>query len=136
MKTGWRDAPLAFWNLEKTFKHNTIRDSNVIQTHNHLVPKRTLNNFVKLVKWLTCVLSTYLYDIHLNFRYRTCFEKGISWNSGNYTMYIHSEMSTWHDNNIQGLTFQKPSKQYQQWFIIVTVWWPKESEGQVYGIIW
>ena len=36
-------------------------DSNKIQTHNHLVCKQTLNHFTKLAKWLSCVVSTYLY---------------------------------------------------------------------------
>ena len=99
IKTGWRDAPLAFCNLPKAFKHNTICDINSIQTHNHLARKRTLNCFAKLAKWLTCVVSTYLYGIHLNFRYRACFEEGVSWHSGNYKVYIHSETCTWHDNN-------------------------------------
>ena len=105
IKTGWQDAPVAFCNLAKTFEHNTICDSNGIQTHNHLVRKRTLNHFAKLAKWLTCVVSTYLYGIHLNFRYRACFEEGVPWHSGNYRVYIHSEMRTWHDNNIEGLYF-------------------------------
>ena len=105
IKTGWRDTPLTFCNLAKAFKHNTICDSNSIQTHNHLVRKRTLNHFAKLAKWLTCVVSTYLYGIHLNFRYRACFEEGVPWHSGNYRVYIHSEMRTWHDNNIEGLYF-------------------------------
>ena len=106
IKTGWRDAPLAFCNLEKAFKHSTICDSNRIQTHNHLVGKRTLNHFAKLTKWLACVVSTYLYGIHLNFRYRACFKEGVPWHSGNYRVYVHSEMHTWHNNNIQGLLFQ------------------------------
>ena len=38
---------------------------------------------------------------HLNFRFRTCFEQGVPWHSGNYRMWIHSEMRTWHDKNIQ-----------------------------------
>ena len=36
-------------------------DSNEIRTHNHLVHKWTLNHLAKLVKWLSCVLSTYMY---------------------------------------------------------------------------
>ena len=103
IKTGWRNAPLAFCNLAKTFKQSTIYDSNGIQTHNHLVCKRTLNHFAKLVKWLTCVVSTILYSIHLNFRYCTCFEEGVPWHSENYRVYIHSEMHTWYDNNIKSL---------------------------------
>ena len=30
--------------------------------HNHLVCKRTLNNSVKLAKWLSCFVGTYLYE--------------------------------------------------------------------------
>ena len=36
-------------------------DSNVIRTHNHLVCKRTFNHLANLAKWLSRVLSTYLY---------------------------------------------------------------------------
>ena len=36
-------------------------DCNWTQTQNHLVRKRTLNHLAKLAKWLSCVLSTYLY---------------------------------------------------------------------------
>ena len=36
-------------------------DCNWIRTHNHLVHKRTLNHLAKLAKWLSCVVSTYLY---------------------------------------------------------------------------
>ena len=107
IKTGWRDAPLAFCNLARAFKHNAICGSNSIQTHNHLVCKRTINHFAKMAKWLTWVVSTYLYGIHLIFRYRACFEEGVPWHSGNCRVYIHSEMRTWHDNNIQCLHFPK-----------------------------
>ena len=38
-------------------------DSNGICTHNHLVRKQTLKHLAKLAKWLSCVVSTYLYDL-------------------------------------------------------------------------
>ena len=38
-----------------------ISDYNWIRTQNRLVRKRTLNHLTKLAKWLSCVLSTYLY---------------------------------------------------------------------------
>ena len=38
---------------------------------------------------------------HLTFRFCACFEQGVPWHSGNYRVWIHSEMCTWHDNNIQ-----------------------------------
>ena len=44
------------------------------------------------IKWLS--------DIHLNFRVRGCFEQGVPWHSGNYTVWIHSETRTWHGRNI------------------------------------
>ena len=31
------------------------------QTHNYLVPKQILNHLVKLTKWLSCVVRTFLY---------------------------------------------------------------------------
>ena len=37
-------------------------ESNEIRTQNHLVRKWTLNHLAKLAKWLSCVVSTYLYD--------------------------------------------------------------------------
>ena len=43
----------------------------------HLVRKRTLNHFSKLAKLLTCIVITYLYGIHVSFRYSVCFEEGI-----------------------------------------------------------
>ena len=40
------------WNLS---------DSNDIRTHNYLVRNRTLNHLAKMTKWMSCVVSTYLY---------------------------------------------------------------------------
>ena len=39
----------------------SLSDSNGIRTHNYVVRKRTLNHLVKLAKWLSCVVSAYLY---------------------------------------------------------------------------
>ena len=38
-----------------------LSDSNKIRTHNHLVCKQALNHLAKLAKWLSFVVSTYLY---------------------------------------------------------------------------
>ena len=38
-----------------------LSDCNWTRTQNHLVRERTLNYLAKLTKWLSCVLSTYLY---------------------------------------------------------------------------
>ena len=39
----------------------SLSDCNWTRTQNHLVRKRRLNRLAKLTKWLSCVLSTYLY---------------------------------------------------------------------------
>ena len=36
-----------------------------------------------------------------NFRYGACFEYKAPWHSGNYRVWIHSEVGTWDDKNIQ-----------------------------------
>ena len=38
-----------------------LSDCNCTQTHNDLVHKQTPNHLAKLAKWLSCILSTYLY---------------------------------------------------------------------------
>ena len=38
---------------------------------------------------------------HFNFRFCACFKQGVSWHSGNYEVWIHSEKRTWHYKNIQ-----------------------------------
>ena len=40
-----------------------LSDCNWTRTHNNLVLKRTLNHLAKLVKKLSCVVSTYLYGV-------------------------------------------------------------------------
>ena len=53
----------------------SLSDWNGTRTHNHLVHKRTLNHLAKLAKWLSCVMSTYLYRafdcIFLSYHVRT-----------------------------------------------------------------
>ena len=53
-------------NLGRSWDHYdqmeiVLSDCNWTRTQNHLVCKRTLNHLAKLTKWLSCVLSTYLY---------------------------------------------------------------------------
>ena len=43
-------------------------------------------------EWTSC---------HLNFRFRTCLQKGVPWHSANYRVWIHSETCTWHDKKIE-----------------------------------
>ena len=105
-------------------RHRFI-DCNGARTHNHLVRKWTLNYLAKLAKWLSCVVSTYLYDTfdymflscHIRVsewisvqlpecqgtlsskqaRYRACFDEVVPWHSDNCRVWIRSEMRTWYD---------------------------------------
>ena len=43
------------------FKTSCWNDCNWARTQNHLVLKRTINHLAKLAKWLSCLLSIYLY---------------------------------------------------------------------------
>ena len=89
----------------------SLSDSNEIRTHNHLVHKRTLNHLAKLASlvngWVfVCELSGCGFECsssHLNFRFCACFVQGVSWHSGNYRAWIHSETRTWHNKNIQSV---------------------------------
>ena len=50
--------------LAPTRQHYWIlSDNNEIQTQNHRVRKRTLNHLPKVAKWLSYVVSTYLYGV-------------------------------------------------------------------------
>ena len=76
------------------------------QSHNHLVCKRTLNQWpVWLNGWvLVYELSGCGFEscsCHLKFRYRACFEQRVAWYSGRYRVQFHPETRTWHGNNIQ-----------------------------------
>ena len=79
--TGW-GVQVLLWNLSWIAAFNTTnRDCNGIRTHNHLLCKWTLNHLAKLYKWLSCVVSTYLYGVRR------------AWH----------DRRTWHDNNIQSV---------------------------------
>ena len=56
----------SYMNVKELLARNrrniwSLSDCKVTPTHNHLIRKRTLNHLVKLAKWLSCVVSTYLY---------------------------------------------------------------------------
>ena len=60
-------APLTCHILKKRIVRNKrdiwdLSNCNETQTNNHLIHKRTLNYLVKLVKWLSSVVITYLYS--------------------------------------------------------------------------
>ena len=87
--------------------NQSISDCNWTRTQNLLVRKRTLNHLAKGVsvrlrtKWFW--VRVQLRSLKLKLRFRACFEKGIPWHLGNYSVWIHSETCTWHDKNKQSL---------------------------------
>ena len=67
-RTSFRVNPhrIVYLNVKKLLARSrchiwSLTDSNEFRTHNHLVRKRTLKYFAKLAKWLSFVVSTYLY---------------------------------------------------------------------------
>ena len=64
----------------------SLSDSNWIWTHNHLVRKQTLNHLAKLAKWLSCVVSTYLYGAF------DCMSSSITWSSMSFRVNPHSKV--------------------------------------------
>ena len=59
-------------DFQHTDKYLVQRNSNGIRTQNHLVCKWTLNHLAKLAKWLSCVVSTYLYGAFVCYFHVTC----------------------------------------------------------------
>ena len=54
--------PIVAWiSRNSLFDTQSLSDCNRTQTHNHLDGKWKLNHLVKLTKWLSCLVSTYLY---------------------------------------------------------------------------
>ena len=56
----------------------SLSDCNWTRTQNHLVLKRTLNHLAELAKWLSCVLSTYLYGA-LDCMFLSCHVRVSEW---------------------------------------------------------
>ena len=88
-------------NLKELFAQNRreiwgLSYCNWTRTHNHLVRKRTLNRLAKLAKWLSCVVSIYLYGAF------DCMFLSV-WILRVWILrvWIHSETCAWHDKNIQ-----------------------------------
>ena len=69
----------------------SLSDCNWPQTHNHLVCKWTLHHLAKLAKWLSCVVSTYLYGA-FNCTFLSCHVCISEW--------IHRQNGQTHSNNL------------------------------------
>ena len=106
-------SQLKLWYASQKCIFMTVCDCNWTRTHNHLVHKWKLNHLAKLTsltKWLSVRLWTKWLWVqvqfsHLHFGFHACFKQGVPWHSGNYRVWIHSEMCMWHDENIQSWQF-------------------------------
>ena len=100
-------------------------DCSWTRNQNHLVRKRTLNWPVWPNGWVFVnELSGFGFESscsHLNFRFSTCFVQVVSWHSGNYRVWIHTETRTSHDKNIKSLLWRqtKLTNTYVKSFFIV-----------------
>ena len=56
----------------------SLTDWNGAKNHNHLFRKRTLNHLAKLIKSLSCVVSTYLYGV-FNCMFLSCRVRVSEW---------------------------------------------------------
>ena len=93
----WNFFPL--WHSNKKWKYC---DCNWTGTQDHLVCKWTLNYFAKMV-WPND--RVFIYELsgcgfdsscsHKNFSFS---KQEVPWHSGNYRVWIHSEMCMWDDN--------------------------------------
>ena len=49
--------------LVRSRQHSwSLSDSKEVRTHNHIVGKRTRKHIARLAKWVSCVVSTYIYS--------------------------------------------------------------------------
>ena len=65
----------------------TLNNFNWTRNQNHLVRKRTLNDLTKETKWLSCVLSTYLYGA-FDCIFLLCRVRVLEWMSRNSLLEI------------------------------------------------
>ena len=73
-----------------------LKGSNRIPAHNHLVHKQVLNHLAKLIKQLSCVMSTYLYGV-LDYMLSSCHVRASKWNN----------IISWHAINESSIIFAK-----------------------------
>ena len=95
--------------IECGFTLKRVHDMTRTYTHMHCTDK---DPHLSSIIWSVWPNGwTFVYEVsrcgfesscsNLSFRFRACFEQAILWHLGNYRVWIHSEMRTWHDKNIQ-----------------------------------
>ena len=95
--------------IECGFTLKRVRD--MIRTYSQMHPTHKYSKRSSIISpvWLNGLVFVYELSAcgfesrcsHLNFRFRPSFEQGFPWHSGNYRVWIHSEMRIRHDKNIQ-----------------------------------
>ena len=80
----------------------SLSDCNWTRAQNHLVRKRTLNHLAKLAKWLSCVLSTYLYGA-FDCMFLSCHVRISEWI---HTLYLPECQGTPCSNQARNLKFK------------------------------
>ena len=96
-------------NTERGFTLKSVSDMTRTFSQMHCTDKYSGQSLIIWLGWpngsvFTYELSGFGFEFscsHLNFTFRACFEQGDPWHSRNYRVWIHSEMRTWHDENIQ-----------------------------------
>ena len=93
--------------IERGLTLKLVRDMIITCSQMHHTSKYFQHSSMIWQVWLKC--WEFIYGLsgwgfesrccHLNVRYGACFEQGVSWHSDRVC--IHSQTSTWHDNNLQ-----------------------------------
>ena len=92
----WIHSEKRAWH-DKNIQSNAPTDK--YSQHSSIIWRVWLNGWVFVYSLNGCRFESNF--SHLNFRFHACFEQGVPWHSGNYIVWIHSEMRNWHDKNIQ-----------------------------------
>ena len=89
-----------------------VRDMTRTYSQLHRADKYSQHSSINWSVWSVWVfayeLSGFGFEFrcsHLHFRYRACLQQGVPWHSGKYRVWIHSEMRTWNDKDMQLITY-------------------------------
>ena len=86
----------------KQARYLSLSDCNGTLTQNHLVRKRTLNHLAKLSKWLSWIMSTYLYHA-IDCIFLSCHVRVSEWIHTLYLLVV-KELLARNTRNIQSLS--------------------------------
>ena len=90
--------------------YSQMHDTDEYSKHSSIICSVWLNGWVFVYELSGCGFESSC--SHLNFRFSTCFKQGVPSHSGNYRVWIHSEMRTWLDKNIQSHSFTESGSSF------------------------